>query len=134
MAKNQEGVRITFKEMSDPWDPDPRYIKFDEDNFRSWPAAIKSPEAGVDLVMQNFGKGGVVKDPVMLKSMFGNGEFDSYFAGYTRSPYYDAIPQREYESLLDVFKAAYEGDPDAAESVNNLINESNRFKIRNSRR
>lgn len=125
MAKNQPGVRITFDELDE--------MPFSESNLRSWPAAIKSPEAGVELVMQNYGKG-VTRDPVMIKSMFANGEHDGEFAGYTRSPYYSAIPPREYESILDRFRAAYEGDPDAAETINNLLRESNNFKIRNSRR
>lgn len=158
MAKNQPGVRITFDELdempleegmqrfgfSDPYafidyknkvhaDEVNEALRFGEANARSWPTVIKSPEAGVEMVMQNFGKG-VTRDPVMIKSMFANGEHDGEFAGYTRSPYYSAIPPREYESILDTFKAAYEGDPDAAETVNNLLKESNSFKIRNSRR
>lgn len=128
MAKNQPGVRITFDELEE--------MPLDTMNERTryFPAILKSPKAGVEYVMSNFGKTGVVKDPVVHQSMFGSGEFDDEFAGYTRSPNYNAIPRGEYESMLSVFEEAYNGNPDAAETMNSLIRESINFKKRNSRR
>jgi hypothetical protein len=155
MAKNQPGVRITFDELEEmPLEEGMQRFGFDNpydfmdyknnvraseqdamnERVRHFPAILKSPKAGVEYVMSNFGKTGVVKDPVVHQSMFGSGEFDDEFAGYTRSPNYDAIPRGEYESMLSVFEKAYNGNPKAAETVNSLIRESIDFKKRNSRR
>lgn len=140
MAKNQEGVRITFKEMSDPWDPDPRYIEFDEANRRSWPAAIKNPQAAIDMVIANYGKD--KRDMLSSETdmnylrryypdRFGYGLTGGFLANQDGDPFWT---KDEFDLLTDIANAAYNGDGDSAEYLNRVIANSQKAYMARKKR
>lgn len=128
MAKNQQGVRITIDEEMDP-------LKASEMRRRTLPSEFNTPEAALNHIMANYGKDGVVSDPVVLNHLFRNEEYNTTGPfGYLSSPDYDAIPKRDYDSILEIFKEAYnDGNTDAITLINDMIRESSDYKARRDR-
>lgn len=123
MAKNQPGVRIEFDE-----EPTYEEIMFSEANARAWPSYLASPEAGVRVLLDNYGKS-VLSDPKMKKSLFRDDRLNSLSAGYLQGSDEPFIPDTEYERLLNTFEMAFEGEKNSLERVNDLLRQSKRARI-----
>lgn len=114
MASDKEGVRITFD---------------DSDYAGAWPAYLASPEAGVDMLLSNYGKT-VTNDEGYFRRYPQYADLAYNTRGYLTSPDvpFDAIPRSEYENLLGLFQDAYMYGGADAETVKRMLDESARVK------
>lgn len=105
---DDNGVRITFDDL---------------EYAGGWPAPIKSPEAGLDMLLRNYGK--TVTDDENYFKRFPKANVSG---GYLTEDLFDAIPRSEYNNLLGIFQDAYRFGGDSAEYVRRMLNNSAAYK------
>lgn len=105
---DDNGVRITFDDL---------------DYAGGWPAPIKSPEAGLDMVLRNYGKTVVDDENYFKRFPKANAS-----GGYLTEDFFDAIPRSEYNDLLGIFQDAYRFGGDSAEYVRRMLDNSAAYR------
>lgn len=115
-------------------------IDFSNRNYRSWPAAVANPEAAVGMILRNYGKDKkpmyqTERDMNYLRELHP----DQYYAGdildgFIADPAMDFYTKKEYDYISEIAKEAYEGNGDAAETLNRLISRSNEYYINRTKR
>lgn len=103
-------------------------ISFDDLEYAGgWPALIKSPEAGLDMVLRNYGKT-VTDDEDYFKRFPKYAHLAQTPGGYLKEDFFDTIPRSEYNNLLDVFQDAYRFGGDSADYVRRMLDDSAAYR------